>query len=73
MVANTKDHLDDLGVPDDRVFSEGWEEGGVKESYCRTEISHPEQSANRSTARRTTISCRCEPLSDSTNDRTGGH
>ncbi|WP_254525608.1 ferredoxin--NADP reductase [Natrinema caseinilyticum] len=31
MVVDTKDHLADLGVPDDRVFSEGWEEGEIEE------------------------------------------
>ncbi len=31
MVVDTKDRLDDLGVPDDRVFSEGWEDGEVEE------------------------------------------
>ena len=30
MVVDTKDHLDELGVPDDRVFSEGWEDGEVE-------------------------------------------
>jgi NAD(P)H-flavin reductase len=31
MVVDTKDHLDGLGVPDDRVFSEGWEDGEVED------------------------------------------
>lgn len=30
MVVDTKDHLADLGVPDDQVFSEGWEDGEVE-------------------------------------------
>ena len=30
MVVDTKDRLDELGVPDDRVFSEGWEDGEVE-------------------------------------------
>ncbi|WP_435076893.1 ferredoxin--NADP reductase [Halococcus sp. AFM35] len=31
MVVDTKDRLDGLGVPDDRVFSEGWEDGEVED------------------------------------------
>jgi ferredoxin-NADP reductase len=31
MVIDTKDHLDDLDVPDERVFSEGWEDGEVED------------------------------------------
>lgn len=31
MVVQTKERLDDLGVPDDRVFSEGWEDDEVTE------------------------------------------
>lgn len=31
MVVETKDRLDDLGVPDERVHSEGWEEDEVTE------------------------------------------
>jgi glycine betaine catabolism B len=31
MVVDTKGHLDDLGVPDDRVFSEGWEDSEVED------------------------------------------
>lgn len=30
MVVDTKDHLDELDVPDERVFSEGWEDGEVE-------------------------------------------
>ena len=31
MVVDTKDELDGLGVDDDRVFSEGWEDGEVED------------------------------------------
>jgi ferredoxin-NADP reductase len=31
MVVDTKDELDELGVDDDRVFSEGWEDGEVED------------------------------------------
>jgi NAD(P)H-flavin reductase len=31
MVVETKDHLAELGVPDEQVFSEGWEDGEVEE------------------------------------------
>ena len=31
MVVETKERLDDLGVDDDRVFSEGWEDGEVED------------------------------------------
>lgn len=31
MVVGTKDELDGLGVDDDRVFSEGWEDGEVED------------------------------------------
>jgi ferredoxin-NADP reductase len=31
MVVDTTDHLDDLGISDDRVFSEGWEDGDVED------------------------------------------
>ena len=31
MVVDTKERLDDLGVDDDRVFSEGWEDGEVED------------------------------------------
>lgn len=31
MVVDTKDRLDELGVPDDRVLSEGWEDGEVED------------------------------------------
>lgn len=30
MVVDTKEHLDELGVPDERIFSEGWEDGEVE-------------------------------------------
>jgi len=31
MVVETRELLSEEGVPDDRVFSEGWEEGDVEE------------------------------------------
>lgn len=31
MVVDTKEHLDEIGVPDERVVSEGWEDGAVEE------------------------------------------
>ena len=31
MVVDTKEHLADLDVPDDQVFSEGWEDGEVED------------------------------------------
>jgi hypothetical protein len=31
MVVDTKETLRERGVPEDRVFSEGWEDGAVEE------------------------------------------
>lgn len=32
MVVDTKEQLRDLGTPDERIFTEGWEDGAVEES-----------------------------------------